>query len=123
MKFALASLALAGAASAHTTFQYFQVGGVDYGSDYIRIPPNNNPIQDVTSSNMAVCSHSIFLLLLTLAHIFNDLQCNVNGNVAKPRKATVSAGSVFTVEMHHESRSSQGIDPSHKGPYVPFPHF
>jgi hypothetical protein len=42
------------------------------------------------------------------------MACNVNGNTGKPYKATVAAGSVFTAEFHHESRSSQGIDPSHK---------
>ncbi|KAG8929581.1 hypothetical protein FRC03_003238 [Tulasnella sp. 419] len=93
---AFASLA---AVNAHTTFQYFQNAGVDYGSDYLRIPPNNNPVTDVLSSVMG---------------------CNVNGSVGKPKKATVAAGSTFTAEFHHESRTSQGIDPSHKGATIAY---
>ncbi|KAG8934170.1 hypothetical protein FRC03_002356 [Tulasnella sp. 419] len=92
-------LASALAANAHTTFQYFQINGVDHDSSYIRVPPSNSPIMDVNSA---------------------DMPCNVNGNVGKPNRATIAAGSVFTAEFHHESRSSQGIDPSHKGPTIAY---
>ncbi|KAG8918266.1 hypothetical protein FRC02_002497, partial [Tulasnella sp. 418] len=96
---ALAALASVAAVNAHTRFQWFQINGADYGSDYIRIPPNNNPVTDVNSSVMG---------------------CNVGGSSGKPKKATIAAGGTFTAEFHHEGRTTQGIDPSHKGATIAY---
>ncbi|KAK3325831.1 glycoside hydrolase [Apodospora peruviana] len=55
MKFSLASLLTCGlAVEAHTIFQKVSVNGKDNGQlTGIRAPNNNNPVQDVSSSNMA----------------------------------------------------------------------
>lgn len=71
----IASLALAAAANAHTTIYNILVNGVDQGlgnsaAGYVRSPPNNNPVKDITSK---------------------DLTCNVN-NVATAKTVTVAAG-------------------------------
>lgn len=68
---------------------------INDNSDVVRLPPNNNPITDVTSS---------------------DLACNINGGVPKSSKLSVAAGSTVTLEWHHGGRDTQAIDPSHKGP-------
>ncbi|KAK3327777.1 glycoside hydrolase [Cercophora scortea] len=54
MKFSLASLLACGlAVDAHTIFQKVSINGKDSGSlTGIRAPSNNNPVQDVTSTNM-----------------------------------------------------------------------
>lgn len=51
--FALSALALAATANAHAIMQKIKVAGVDQGQLVaVRAPPNNNPVQDVTSSNL-----------------------------------------------------------------------
>jgi len=53
--FALSALALAASANAHSIMQKIKVAGVDQGQLVaVRAPPNNNPVQDVSSSNL-VC--------------------------------------------------------------------
>ncbi|KAF8980032.1 glycosyl hydrolase family 61-domain-containing protein [Cyathus striatus] len=70
MKLALSLLASAALANAHFTMQYIWVNGADQGqNNYIRVPPSNNPVTDVTST---------------------DLTCNVNG---------LSGSSVSTVTI------------------------
>ena len=59
--------------------------GVDQGNGentYIRSPPNNNPVKDLTSDSVA---------------------CNVN-NVAVPQKVSVNAGSTVSTEWFHNTR-------------------
>jgi cellulase len=75
---------------------YFATG-VDQGDGrnaYIRSPPNNSPVKDLTSSAVA---------------------CNVN-NVAVPKTLEISAGDVITFEWAHDNRGDDIIAESHKGP-------
>ncbi|KAH8151405.1 uncharacterized protein LAJ45_04609 [Morchella importuna] len=90
----LSLLAAATAVQAHATFQY-----LNDNSAVIRKPPSNSPIQDVTSS---------------------DLACNVNGGTPVASKLIVAAGSTVTMEWHHGDRTTQAIDPSHKGPILTY---
>ncbi|KAI0053817.1 lytic polysaccharide monooxygenase [Auriscalpium vulgare] len=98
MKLALSILASAALANAHFTMQYIWVNGVDQGlNTNIRIPPNNNPVTDVTST---------------------DLTCNVNG-LSGSGVSTVSipAGANITFEWHQHAQRT-GEDPisgGHKG--------
>ncbi|KAE8349546.1 glycosyl hydrolase family 61-domain-containing protein [Aspergillus coremiiformis] len=99
-------LALAAAArlvNAHTTVHAIWVNDADQGagnsdSGYIRSPPNNSPITDVTSKSMT---------------------CNVN-NKATAKTIDVKSGDKITFEWHHETRSASDdiIASSHKGPIV-----
>lgn len=94
---------------AHATVQAVWINDVDQGistfwttpasSNYIRSPPHNDPVLDVTSSSMT---------------------CNVANNPAA-RTLQVSPGDKITFEWHHESRDNPNdliIDPSHKGPVM-----
>jgi lytic cellulose monooxygenase (C1-hydroxylating) len=58
MKQFLAILAAASTVAAHATFQELWVDGVDKAASCVRTPPNNNPVQNVQST---------------------DMRCNVNG--------------------------------------------
>ena len=101
-------LALAAAsklASAHTTVQAVWINGEDQGlgnsaDGYIRSPPSNSPVTDVTST---------------------DMTCNVNGDQAASKTLSVKAGDVVTFEWHHSDRSDSDdiIASSHKGPVLP----
>lgn len=85
--FALA--ALASLATAHSTVYNIYVNDVDQGlgnsaAGYIRTPPNNNPVKDITSS---------------------DMTCNVN-NVATAKTVSVDAGDKITFEWHHNGETA-----------------
>ncbi|PYI08779.1 hypothetical protein BO78DRAFT_440339 [Aspergillus sclerotiicarbonarius CBS 121057] len=100
-------LALAAAsklATAHTTVQAVWINGEDQGlgntdDGYIRSPPSNSPVKDVTST---------------------DITCNVNGDQAAAKTLSVKAGDVVTFEWHHDSRSDSDdiIASSHLGPVM-----
>ncbi|KAB5591947.1 putative effector protein [Ceratobasidium theobromae] len=84
---------------AHTTVWGVWINGVDQGNgqnQYIRSPPNNNPVKDLSSAAVA---------------------CNVN-NRAVPRTLQVRAGDTVTFEWFHNSRDDDIIASSHKGPVV-----
>ncbi|KAI0796822.1 glycoside hydrolase [Abortiporus biennis] len=95
----LSLLAFAAASHAHFTMQYIWINGIDQGQNVdIRIPPNNNPVTDVTST---------------------DLTCNVNGlSGAGVSTATIAAGTNITFEWHqHDQRTGEdAISAGHKGP-------
>ncbi|KAG6919767.1 hypothetical protein DXG01_001606 [Tephrocybe rancida] len=99
MKFLIPLLASAAAANAHFTFQYLWVNGVDQGkNNFLRFPPNNNPVTDVTST---------------------DMTCNVGGLAASATgTVTVPAGATLTFEWHqHDQRVGEDpISGGHKGP-------
>ncbi|KAH0588117.1 Endo-beta-1,4-glucanase D [Termitomyces sp. J132] len=99
MKLALSLLATAAFANAHFTMQYIWDNGVDEGqNNYIRVPPNNNPVTDVTST---------------------DLTCNVNGlSGAGVSTLSIAAGTNITFEWHqHDQRTGEDpISGGHKGP-------
>ncbi|KAJ3553833.1 hypothetical protein NP233_g12556 [Leucocoprinus birnbaumii] len=98
----LASLAILSSsfiscAYAHATVWGVWVNGVDQGdgrNQYIRSPPNNNPVKDLTLPAMT---------------------CNVNNNPV-PRRVTVNAGDQFTFEWCHNTRGDDIIAASHHGP-------
>lgn len=72
--------ALLGTASAHTRIFSAWVNGVDQGdgrTTYIRSPPNNNPVKDLTSP---------------------DLSCNVAGGTAMPNFVKAAAGDTVSLE-------------------------
>ncbi|KFY07975.1 hypothetical protein V492_06648 [Pseudogymnoascus sp. VKM F-4246] len=89
-------LLFAGMTSAHTTMQYDFANGQE-NSGNIRKPPNNNPVTNVNSADMA---------------------CNVNGNNPASQIAATSAGSSVTFEWHWEDRSTEAIAETHKGPII-----
>ncbi|KAF9000240.1 glycoside hydrolase [Cyathus striatus] len=99
MKLALSLLASAALANAHFTMQYIWVNGADQGqNNYIRVPPSNNPVTDVTST---------------------DLTCNVNGlSGSSVSTVTIPAGTNITFEWHqHAQRTGEdAISSGHKGP-------
>ncbi|KAF4220099.1 hypothetical protein CNMCM8980_003388 [Aspergillus fumigatiaffinis] len=107
MKSTFGLLALAAAAklvSAHATVHAVWINDVDQGAGnsaagYIRTPPNNSPLTDVTSS---------------------DMTCNVNGKNAVAKTLSVKAGDKVTFEWHHDSRSASDdiIASSHMGPVM-----
>ncbi|KAG8959817.1 hypothetical protein FRC03_007447 [Tulasnella sp. 419] len=105
MKFLAAAAflaSLAASVNAHARTMAIFVNGVDQGDGmdvYIRSPPNNSPLKDLTST---------------------DLTCNVGGGIPAPKTIEVKAGDVVTFEWHHDSRTDSDdiIDPSHKGPVL-----
>ncbi|EAW15312.1 putative endoglucanase [Aspergillus clavatus NRRL 1] len=107
MKSTFGLLALAAAAKmahAHATVQAIWINGVDQGagnsaSGYIRSPPNNSPLVDVTSA---------------------DMTCNVNGKNPVAKTLPVKAGDKITFEWHHTDRSPSDdiIASSHRGPIM-----
>ncbi|KAH8823534.1 glycoside hydrolase family 61 protein [Flagelloscypha sp. PMI_526] len=87
-------------AQAHTRVWSVWVDGVDQGQGagvYIRQPPSNSPVKDLTSA---------------------DVRCNVNGLSAVPSTISVPAGATLEPEWFHDNRGDDIIDPSHKGPVV-----
>jgi len=75
------------------------VNGIDLGlgvGKYIRGPPRNSPVKDVTSK---------------------DIICNVN-NSPVPQTIEVTAGDVVTIEWSHDNRNDNIVDPTHKGPVL-----
>lgn len=103
----LTAAAFIGAANAHTRIYGAWVNGVDQGdgrTEYIRSPPTNDPVKDVTSA---------------------DLVCNVAGATAAPSFVSAAAGDKLTFEWYHDSRSDDIIASSHKGPIITYiaPYF
>ncbi|KAL4959280.1 putative endoglucanase [Aspergillus stella-maris] len=100
----LALAAIAKIASAHTTVMAVWINDEDQGlgntaEGYIRSPPSNSPVTDVTST---------------------DLTCNVNGQTAAAKTLEVAAGDKITFEWHHNTRDASDdiIDLSHLGPVL-----
>ncbi|KAK0718615.1 glycosyl hydrolase family 61-domain-containing protein [Lasiosphaeria miniovina] len=97
------ALVLAGSkVSAHTTMFSVQVDGADQGDGrnvYIRSPPNNNPVKDLASP---------------------DLAYNVNGGTAVSSFVKATAGATLTFEWFHNTRGDDIIDANHKGPIITY---
>ncbi|KJA28143.1 lytic polysaccharide monooxygenase [Hypholoma sublateritium FD-334 SS-4] len=84
---------------AHTRVWSIWVNDVDQGegvSAYIRSPPTNDPVKDLTSSAVT---------------------CNVN-NQAVPSTISVKAGDKITFEWFHNTRGDDIIASSHEGPIL-----
>ena len=83
MKFltlAAVAAALVAEVSAHSRVWSVWINGADQGAGagrYIRQPPTNDPVKDLTSSN---------------------LRCNVNGGTVVPNYVKVAAGGAVTTE-------------------------
>lgn len=96
------ALAFASGASAHALMYGVWVNGVDQGDGrnvYIRTPPNNSPVKDLSSP---------------------DLVCNVNGAKAASSFVQAAAGDKLTFEWYHNTRTDDIIDKSHKGPIITY---
>ncbi|KAF2497544.1 beta-1,4-endoglucanase [Lophium mytilinum] len=101
MKCLLILLATASSITAHSTWQELWVGSTDEAGTCVRLPPNNNPVTDVTS---------------------NDLRCNVGGTTGVSGVCEVAAGNTLTVEMHAQpgdrSCANPAIGGNHYGPVM-----
>jgi len=90
--------ALFATVSAHATFQELWINGVDQGAYCVRLPLSNNPVTDVTST---------------------DLTCNVTPSPA-PGVCSVNPGDSVTVEMHQQpgdrTCANEAIGGDHYGP-------
>jgi cellulase len=96
------ALAFASGANAHALMHGVWVNGVDQGDGrnvYIRTPPNNSPVKDLASP---------------------DLACNVNGAKAASSFVKAAAGDSLTFEWLHNTRGDDIIDGSHKGPIITY---
>ncbi|KAI4517493.1 glycoside hydrolase family 61 protein [Schizophyllum commune Loenen D] len=97
----LASLAVLGSVvatvSAHTRVWGVYVNG-EYQGDgigqYVRSPPTNNPVKDLTSAAM---------------------KCNVN-DAQVPKRVSVAGGDELSFEWYHDYRNDDIIASSHHGP-------
>jgi lytic cellulose monooxygenase (C1-hydroxylating) len=81
---------------AHTTVWSLWVNDVDQQdgrSKYIRSPASNDPVKDLTST---------------------DLDCNTKGATEVPTWLTVKAGDKITFEWYHDNRGDDIIASSHK---------
>lgn len=104
---ALLTVAFAASVNAHTRIYSAWVNGVDQGdgrTTYIRSPPNNDPVKDVTSP---------------------DLVCNVAGATPAAEFVSAAAGDTVTLEWYHDNRGDDIIASSHKGPIITYiaPYF
>jgi cellulase len=95
---------LATSVSAHARVWTWSVDGVDANTGsgiapFIRTPPNNNPVKDLTST---------------------DVRCNVGGTTAVSAKFSAKAGSKLTPEWFHDNRGDDIIASSHVGPIVTY---
>ena len=98
----IAAFALAGAASAHTRVFSVWVNGEDQGDGreaYIRSPPNNNPVKDLT---------------------LPDVACNVAGGTPAKEFVKAAAGDTLSFEWYHDKRGDDIIAASHKGPIITY---
>ncbi|KAL2129226.1 hypothetical protein VTI74DRAFT_8072 [Chaetomium olivicolor] len=96
------ALAFASGVSAHSHMYGVWVNGVDQGDGrnvYIRSPPNNSPVKDLTSPALA---------------------CNVNGGKPVSSFVKAAAGDTLTFEWYHNTRTDDIIDISHKGPIITY---
>ncbi|KAK0448844.1 glycosyl hydrolase family 61-domain-containing protein [Armillaria borealis] len=98
----LASAAFFGVANAHSRVWSDWVDGVDQGAGagvYIRQPPSNSPVKDLTS---------------------DDVFCNVDGTTAASGTISIAAGGTLTSEWYHDTRGDDIIASSHVGPIVAY---
>lgn len=98
----LASAAFFGVANAHSRVWSDWVDGVDQGAGagvYIRQPPSNSPVKDLTS---------------------DDVFCNVDGTTAASSTISIAAGGTLTSEWYHDTRGDDIIASSHVGPIVAY---
>lgn len=100
----LSLAASAAVANAHATVWAMWVNGKDMGvgnspSGYIRAPPNNFPIENAQSP---------------------DLACNVNGGTPAAKWIPVAPGDTVELEWAHDNRGDDIIASSHLGPVMTY---
>ncbi|KAK6189510.1 hypothetical protein LQW54_013196 [Pestalotiopsis sp. IQ-011] len=98
----VSALAFASGVAAHTRMYSVWVNGEDQGDGrgaYIRSPPTNDPVKDLTSS---------------------DIACNVAGATAVSDFVTAAAGDTLNFEWYHDSRGDEIIASSHLGPIITY---
>lgn len=98
----LAVAALATTVSAHATIYGVSINGVAQGpgfNTYIRSPPSNSPIKDLSSPSLA---------------------CNLNGGTPAPSFVLAAAGDTLTLEWQHDRQGDDIIDPTHQGPIITY---
>ncbi|KAK3985458.1 putative endo-beta-1,4-glucanase D [Cladorrhinum sp. PSN332] len=100
---ATAALAFASTASAHATMFRVSVNGQDQGdgrNSYIRTPATNDPVRDLSSTNLI---------------------CNTNGGKVAPNFVKAAPGDKITTQwFHFQEDPNDIIDPSHKGPILTY---
>ncbi|KAI0154236.1 glycosyl hydrolase family 61-domain-containing protein [Xylariaceae sp. FL1272] len=99
---AAAAMAFATTVHAHTRMYSVWVNGEDQGdgrSVYIRSPPTNDPVKDLTSA---------------------DLVCNTAGGTAVDSFVSAAAGDTLSFEWYHDTRGDDIIDLSHLGPIITY---
>jgi len=112
MRFSFTDAALAalvGYSSAHTMVVDIHVNSKNVGDgrslngqgskQYIRSPPNNNPVKDLKSASIV---------------------CNVNGGKAAKDFAPLAAGDKVAFEWFHNTPGDDILDASHKGPVITY---
>lgn len=98
----VATLAFASGVAAHSRMYSVWVNGEDQGDGrgtYIRSPPTNDPVKDITSTSIA---------------------CNVAGSTAVSDFVSAAAGDALTFEWYHDSRGDDIIAASHLGPIITY---
>ncbi|ETS75650.1 hypothetical protein PFICI_12594 [Pestalotiopsis fici W106-1] len=98
----VATLAFASGVAAHSRMYSVWVNGEDQGDGrgtYIRSPPTNDPVKDLTSS---------------------DIACNVAGATAVSDFVSAAAGDTLSFEWYHDSRGDDIIASSHLGPIITY---
>ncbi|KAK9423745.1 putative Endo-beta-1,4-glucanase D [Seiridium unicorne] len=98
----VATLAFASGVAAHTRMYSVWVNGEDQGDGrgvYIRSPPTNDPVKDLTSTSIA---------------------CNAAGSTAVTDFVSVAAGDSLSFEWYHETRNDEIIASSHLGPIITY---
>ncbi|KAI1336598.1 glycoside hydrolase family 61 protein [Xylariaceae sp. FL0016] len=101
MKVTVLAISLfAASVAGHATFQELWVDGKDEASTCARLPANNNPVTDVSST---------------------DMRCNKGSSAAKST-CSVEAGGTVTVEMHQQPNqrdcSNEALGGNHFGPVM-----
>ncbi|KAI1759303.1 lytic polysaccharide monooxygenase [Hypoxylon sp. FL1150] len=97
-----ATLALANVVYGHSRMFSVWVNDVDQGdgrSLYIRSPPTNSPIKDISNATIV---------------------CNVDGDQAVAQFVTAAAGDKLSFEWYHNTRNDDIIALSHKGPILTY---
>jgi cellulase len=95
-------LAAATTVSAHARIYGVWVNGEDQGDGrdtYIRSPPNNNPVKDLS---------------------LPDIVCNVNGGSPAASFVSAAAGDTVSFEWYHDNRNDDIIAASHQGPIITY---
>lgn len=80
-------------------------------------------LQTTTPSKMSALQNLLAMLMAAPLYLLSSL-CPVLGfnstHISLQELTKTVAGSSVTLEWHHEGRSSEAIDPTHKGPVLTY---